>query len=125
MGFWIIHAETLHFICLHETTWLPKHCCDLWIPQLRPAPAQSFFMSQLMQPPMSCLFPCSSRPEYVCFVLPVFLYYLGYLWQWDIRIFEQIVSSNPMSTLVSPESTPCSYSTEQLFSQKYMSLPAL
>lgn len=111
-GVWIIHAENLHFICLHERIQPPKHCCGVWIPPPRLSPAQSFFIPQLMKPFMSYLFPCS-RPDAICFVYLLFitclfvlsrlLVAMGY---WDIRIFEQIVPSNPVSTLVSPESTP-------------------
>lgn len=46
----------------------------------------------------------------LCYFFFFFLY-SGCLWQLDIRTFKKIGCSNPMSTLVSPESTPYSYST--------------
>lgn len=49
-----------------------------------------------------------SRLVFICFVF-FQVFYPGYLWQLDIRTFEKTDPSNPLSTLVSPENTLCSY----------------
>lgn len=86
------------FICLHKATQLPKCSCDMYIPRLRPDSTQSF-MPPLMQTLTPYLFPCSSRPVYICFML-LFLFFfffciirvacgnwiLGYLRRQDVAI---------------------------------------